>query len=527
MKGRVIRQPQGKVLGGSSAINAEVFIPAAKAGVDAWAKLGNSGWDWETLRPYYRRFHTLNAPDKDLAEHLDLHWLPEPSQGPVQASFQGMVQDPLSHAWTRTFQQLGHALTNDPFSGSTSGAFSNPISVDPVTKARSYAANAYFLPASSRPNLSVVTGALVHRILLEKQDDEVVATGVRVQLANGSIHDVTATKEVILAAGALQSPKILELSGIGNASLLSSLGITPVIDNPGVGENLQDHLMTGISYEVNEGVMTGDPLLRQEPEMVQAVTQMYQEHRTGPLCSGGLGSYALVAVPESSELGNVLDSKDGDVDGDYEKYKDQHAVLRDIYTLPREPSGSVFMFAAQVNLHSPAADFTQELLPGNFLSLGISLLLPFSRGSVHITSADPSVPPRIDPRYFSHPADVEVMARQLLFMQKVAETQPLASFIKKDGRRNHESVFQVKDVESAKEYVRTTALSNNHPACSCPMLPRGQGGVVDERLRVYGARRLRVVDSSVLPLIPRGTIQTSVYAVAERAADLIKEDAGL
>lgn len=230
-------------------------------------------------------------------------------------------------------------------------------------------------------------------------------------------------------------------------------------------------------------------------------------------------------IPLSNELPAVLDSSSSD---DYTKYKDQHAVLRDIYTLPREPSRSVFMSPAQVNLHSSSgADFTLDLLPGNFLSLGISLLLPFSRGSVHITSADPSVPPRIDLRYFSHPTDLEVMARQLLFMQKVAETEPLASFIKKDGRRNHESVFGVKDVESAKEYVRTTALSNNHPACSCPMLPRDQGGVVDERLKVYGAKNLRIVDSSVLPLIPRGTIQTSVYAVAERAADLIRGDNGL
>lgn len=197
-----------------------------------------------------------------------------------------------------------------------------------------------------------------------------------------------------------------------------------------------------------------------------------------------------------------------------------------------EASAALFMLPAQVNLHNgpKQSGMVSDVKPGNYISLGAALLHPLSRGSSHISSADPSAPPTIDPRYLSHPLDVEVFARHIMALEILAKTTPLATYLKPDERRaqgQDDKNAHVTTLEKARDYVRETTLTNNHPVGTCAMLPLEKGGVVDARLRVYGVEGLRVVDSSIMPLIPRGHIVTSVYTVAEKAADLIKEDYGL
>lgn len=530
LNGRTLRHPQGKVLGGSSAINAEAFIAPSKADLDHWAKLGNPGWDWQSLLPYYRKFHTLSVPsDLETCKHLGIDWVNEDirgTSGPIQASFQGVIQDPLSNAWVQTFKLLDRGLKTDPFSGEAVGGFSSPITVNPDTKTRSYAANTYLVAAGKQQNLTIVTGALVQKILMESTSSgNLNAKAVEVTL-QGSKCTVKAEKEVILAAGAFQTPKILELSGIGDATLLQGHGIQTLIDNPNVGENLQDHLMTGISYEVNHGIFTGDALMRQEPEVIQGAMQMYTTAKAGPLCAGGIGSYAFLPFMDllsdterSLTLKHVLSELKSD-----ELAQDDSAhisFVQSILESESKPAGSLFMFPAQVNLHSDLEkDFLQNPVPGNFVSLGAALLHPLSRGSVHINSSDAADAPSIDPKYFSNPLDVEVLAHYVLFLEKLAASQPLASLLKPDGKRNHPTAHH-NDLAAAKEYVKASVISNNHPACTCAMKPNGHGGVVNERLIVHGTNNLRIVDASIMPTIPGGNIQSSVYAVAERAADLI------
>lgn len=528
LKSRTIRHPQGRALGGSSAINNQAYIAPSEAGINAWAKLGNPHWDWSTLASYYRKFNTLTLPDKETQDHLGLDWVDEQvrgTSGPIQASFAGVIQDPLAKAWVDTFKSLDHGVTGDPYSGKATGGYSNPSTVDPTSKTRSYAASAYYAPVSKRTNLHVVTGALVSKILLENTEDGVTARGVLVTLHDNA-QEVHARMEVILAAGAFQSPKLLELSGIGDSSLLESHGIPLIINNPNVGENLQDHLMTGISYEVKEGVFTGDALMRQEPEAIQGAMQLYTEHKVGPFCVGGIGSHAFMPMVDflaedgKKELQLLLEKHSPNA-----KEELQYDLIRSIIESADEGSGALFMFLAQVNLHaSPdAKDFVQNLQPGSFLSLGATQAHPFSRGGVHVSSADATQAPIIDPRYFSHPLDVEILSRHVQILEKLAETQPLASFLKPDGRRNHPTAY-VKNLDAAKDYTQSTAFSNYHPSGTCAMMAKEHGGVVDERLLVYGTNNLRIVDSSIMPLIPRGNIQSTVYAVAERAADIIKED---
>lgn len=312
--------------------------------------------------------------------------------------------------------------------------------------------------------------------------------------------------------------QLLELSGIGGKALLDKNGIPVVVDLPGVGENLQDHLMTGMSYEVVDNVITGDPLMRQEPEALAQAQQLYAEHKAGPFTIGGMQSHAYMPTPDAAGLLDSLPPPERPQDAE------QQAVVRSILASQDGSSAGWFMFLAQTNLHEGGKSFVgTQLLPGNFASLGCAQSHPFSRGSSHISSADPDAPPSIDPRYFSNPVDLEIFARHVRALEtQLRPAKALAPFFKPDGQRNHPDAFLVGDLEGAKKYILDTATTAYHSCGTAAMLPRDKGGVVSPQLVVYGTENLRIVDASIFPLIPRGNIMSSVYAVAEKAADIIK-----
>lgn len=181
------------------------------------------------------------------------------------------------------------------------------------------------------------------------------------------------------------------------------------------------------------------------------------------------------------------------------------------------------MFLAQANLHEAGTSFVgDDFLPQNFASLGMSQSHPFSRGSTHISSANVGAVPEIDPNYFSQPADLEIIARYVQTFDTLRQSKELTPFFKPEGNRNHPDAFKIQDLEIAKKYVLDTALSAYHTCGSAAMILKEKGGVVDEKLIVYGTTNLRVVDASTFPLIPRGNTLSTVYAIAEKAADIIK-----
>lgn len=545
LKDRSIRQPRGKVLGGSSAINGQTFVAPSRVEINAWGQLGNPGWDWEGLVPYFKKSYTLIPPaDEATLRHLSIDWVDEAyrgTEGPLKISFPGVKENPLCKAWIDAFRgmhklttggkffpcfvlNLSHADFPDPFSGKSTGAYSNAASVDPESKTRSYAASAYGPALKQRPNVRIVTGADVSRILFDETNQaSAVATGVQASVG-GKLQTFHAAKEVVLAAGSIGTPKLLELSGVGNPTLLAKHGIHCLVDLPGVGENLQDHLMTGMSYEVNDGVMTGDPLLRREPEALAQAQKLYVEHKAGPLTIGGIQSHAFMSLQNDDATYDQLlvAPPSRPEDADYVK------LVSSVLDQAGFSSGAWFMFLAQANLHENAESFVgKQLLPGNYASFGLSQTAIFSRGSTHITSADPAAKPDIDPRYFSHPADLEIMARHVQALDKLRHVPELDVFFKKDGRRNHPDAHHVADLEGAKNYVLDTATSTYHVCGTTAMLPREKAGVVSPELVVYGTRNLRVVDAGIFPLVSRGNIMSLVYAVAEKAADVIKTVQGI
>ncbi|MCJ1441034.1 MAG: hypothetical protein MMC23_001520 [Stictis urceolatum] len=525
--GRQISQTRGKGLGGSSAINMNMAVMPSKPSLDAWEQLGNPGWGFESLSPYLTKFQTLREPPPEAQQELGLDYLQKDQlgrgSGPIQLSY-GRNHSKLNKAWTATFDKLGYKCKTDPITGLHYGAYNTPVSVDPSTESRSYAANAYLNDrVTSRPNLRIITEARVEAVLLEEAGNaEKVATGIRFVAKTGKRKSVRST-ETILSAGVFQSPQLLELSGIGNPSILNTNGIEPFVNLPGVGENLQDHPIVGVSFESNEPTL--DSL--RDPETLNAAVSEYQSSKSGPLASSPynvayMPCMALLDSDSPSDLTSLLDKHTRTPTSPPQKR--QQALLQPTILDPSRSSIEYMALPFQLTPEiSPAASsLSPAAKAADYITLFAALSHPFSRGTVHISSPSPTAPPSIDPCYFSHPLDLELEARHLSWLETLVKTEPLASMLKPNGRRIPEGI-DLGDLAQARGCLRN-GFTTYHPCGTCAMMPRVMGGVVDERLRVYGVRGLRVVDASVFPLIPRGNIMSVVYAVAERAADLIKEE---
>ena len=261
----------------------------------------------------------------------------------------------------------------------------------------------------------------------------------------------------------------------------------------------------------------------------------YQTSKTGPFCSSGVSSFAFMPVPDFldgaglTELQKLLEKhlQEENVPRAGDPARQQrNELLRSILEDPHEGSAAFFTYTAQSNTGNSLElkPLGVDLQPGNYITLCAALLHPFSSGNVHIASSNPTRLSIINPKYLSHPLDVEILARHVRYLEIIAATEPLASFLKPNGRRNAPGAYAIGEPEAAKDYIRSASVSNWHCVGTCAMLPRDKGGVVNERLIVHGTKNLRVVDASIMPMIPQANTQSTVYAVAERAADLIKAD---
>jgi choline dehydrogenase-like flavoprotein len=519
---------QGRLLGGSSAINTQVFVPPSRTIIDAWGSLGNTGWSWDILEPYYRKSRAEPPLTSAEKAQFEIKW-DEGKTGMVQTSFPNPVTNPVPHAWVETFKGLGSLMKPNPFGreGPTQGGWVPLSSIDPKNRTRSYSATAYYQPAAKRKNLRVLINSMVQKIVLDKSlPSNIRATGIQYKAQGSSnLLCATASKEVILAAGALQSPKILELSGIGQSALLKSLGIPVVIKNEFVGENLQDHLISGIGFEAADNITTLDPLVRGEAAAFAAAGAEYTANHTGAMTSVGLGGYAYLPLPEvkssagQKQIQQLVKQNDPGT-GATAIEKQYYQMASDIALNASEATGIYLTISSQG--FTPIVPATGPV-NGSFVSIITVLSLPFSRGRVHINSTNIDAKPVLNPQYLSNPMDVEVMGRHLFNIRNIAESQPFKSTLLKPNGRLQDPKSNFKTLDDAKAYLGTSAITMWHPCGTNAMLPKDKGGVVDTNLVVYGTQNLRIIDASVFPLIPRGNLQTSVYAVAERAADLIKE----
>ncbi|KAI1746317.1 oxidoreductase [Xylaria scruposa] len=529
LNGRSISLNQGKALGGSSVINAHVFAPPTQAILDDWNKLGNAGWDWATIAPYYTKAFTLPRTPEEHRQSLAVDsWSPDDlsTGGPVKLSYPGDSHHPIRKIWSETFEKIGYSAATNPWVNASVGAFSNLASIDSVKRERCHAAKAYYSSIQQRENLHVVLEAQVTKIIFSDGQPP-KATGVQYS-HGGQIKVANAQKEIIISAGALQSPKLLELSGVGNADILRQHKIEVIKDLPGVGENLQDHIVCDISFAAEENKMeTLDALARQEPKAVEEAMLNFVQKHEGVLTSSGMMTYAYLPIIDFLGAGRetlvkMLDENRPSVSSTA-KAKMYYQVAEKTLLDPDRPSAAYLSAIGQNPVAlDPTTGKPTPPQPGDHLTIATILAQPLSRGTVHVVSNNPAEAPEIDPKYLSNPLDVEVFAKHIMYIESIATSAPLSGVLKQPLQPSSPP-----DLDAAKRYMASRTISMWHPAGTCAMLPEQIGGVVDNCLRVYGVSNLRVVDSSIVPLLPPGNLQSTVYALAERAADLIKDAHGL
>ncbi|KAF2476504.1 alcohol oxidase [Lindgomyces ingoldianus] len=532
---RVHGWARGKVLGGSSAINYNMFSMASRQDLDNWAELGNKGWGFNDMAPYYRKFETYNPPSKILSSKINDRYvdpLLRGTSGPIQISFCEADFQWAQEAWPETCINAGYPAPKDPRSGSAIGGFNQLTTVNPKTMQRSYSARDYYEPNAGRRNLSVLTEALVAKIEFEKGGSgNAIATGVKF-FASGAEHTVKANKEVIVCGGVICSPQILELSGIGSASRLQNVGIEIVVDNPNVGENLNEHSATGISLAVKDEYPTAEVLLR-NPEIAQQAMEAYITHKAGPFANAptttGFVSLSLadpnLADPEKHINTLISDFQKANPDADP---AGRAPLLGRQILDPKEAIAQVVLLSvgADIRNSDSAAKLFMHDAPGNWITLGVCSTRSLSRGSVHIESPDPKKHPVIDPAYYSHPLDLDLAARGILHAISLTQYEPLHSKMKRDEKGGLILPPWIPAIpttlEEAKEVASSNTVTEYHPIGTCAMLPKEKGGVVDSDCKVYGTSNVRVVDASIFPTNVQGNIISLIYAVAEKAADIIK-----
>jgi choline dehydrogenase len=458
--------PRGKVLGGSTSINAMVFVRGQPADFDDWRAAGNPGWSYQEVLPYFRKLedHVLGA--------TEFHG----AGGPVHVSDPGASVHPLCNTFIAACGTLGVAHNRD-FNGARSdGAGVWQVTIKDGVRVSS--ASAYLRPATRRANLTVRVRAQATRVLF----DAARASGVE-YLKDGARQVVQARREVLLAAGAINSPQLLELSGIGAGALLRGFDIPVLVDNPAVGRGLQDHL--ALSYFYRSRVPTLNDELAPWYGKMQAGLR-YALTRAGPLAMSVNQAGAFLRSREELERPNLH-----------------------IYFNPA--SYSTTTTGPRRRLTKP------DPWPGFLMSF--NTCRPTSRGSVHIRSRDPLAPPAIVPNSLSTAEDVQDVFDGARVLRRIAASAPLAAVIESERQPG----AAVTSDPAVLADFRARAGSVFHASGTCPM-GAADSAVLDAKLRVRGVRGLRIADASAFPNVTSGNTNAATLMLAEKAADLILQD---
>ena len=460
--------PRGKVLGGSSSINAMVYVRGQPGDFDDWAAAGNPGWSYRELLPYFIKLedHPFGEPQ--------FHGV----GGPVGVSDVSAKVHPLCHSFLEACDSVGVARTRD-FNGSHSEG-SGLWEVTIRDGVRVSASNAYLRPVWRRPNLEIRVRAQATRVLFDGRR----ATGVEF-IESGARQVARARREVILSGGAINSPQLLELSGIGDAEILGRFGIPVVADSPGVGRGLQDHL--AVNYYYRSRVRTLNNELAPFLGKVRAALRYALGGRSGPLAMS------------VNQAGAFLRSRPG-------------LARPNLHIYFNPASYSTTTLGSTRRLMNP------DPYPGFLMSF--NTCRPLSRGTIHVRSPDPLARPAIQPNALSSSEDVRDVCEGSRLVRRIAAAKPLAAIIEAE----REPGSTVTSDEQILADFRARSGSVFHACGTCAMGSNARTSVLDPRLRVRGVTALRVVDASAFPNVTSGNTNAPVMMLAEKAADLILED---
>jgi choline dehydrogenase len=461
LDGRSIFQPRGKVLGGSSSINGLLYVRGQHEDYDRWRQYGNNGWGYDDVLPYFRK-----AEDQERGVD-DFHGI----GGPLPVS-DWRHPDPLSEAFIAAAAQTGIPKNADFNGASQEGA--GFFQTTTWRGRRASTAVAYLRPAQRQGNLSVETSALAQRILF----NGCCAEAVEYRNAAGAVQTARARKEVLVSSGAYNSPQLLQLSGVGPADLLRAHGIGVVLDAPGVGHDLQDHMQVRMVMRCAKSITLND-VVNSRVRQIWAGLQ-YAAFRNGPLtiAAGTAGAF--------------------------------------FKTNPRLATPDI-----QIHFLPFSTDkMGEKLHPYSAFSASVCQLRPESRGSLRIKSPDPAVPPQIRINYLATEVDRTANVEGLKILRKIVHAPALSSFVTEEV----DPGAKVSTDEELLDYARQRGSTIYHPTSTCRM-GNDPLAVVDQRLRVRGLEGLRVIDGSIMPDLISGNTNAAIIMIAEKASDMILEDA--
>ncbi|KAF4611907.1 hypothetical protein D9613_004013 [Agrocybe pediades] len=516
---------RGKGLGGTSANNFYLWSKPPAQDVDAIEKLGNPGWNWAQYQKYSMKVETFHPPAEEQTRAYPHTFNPayRGTEGPVQITI-----PPHAHTIDKLVQAAmlknGLQVIDDPYGGNVTGTWIASSNIDPKTWTRSYAANAYLAPNIARDNFYVLADALVSRILLKDVigSEIKMATGVEF-IHNSRKYTVKVRKEVILSAGTVKSPQILEMSGIGRPEVLHKLGIETQVDLPGVGENVQEHVGFDMVYELDPNgghetlALLADPVIRRLRSVVYSA-QGKGLNRLG-LTSVSCFPHSIMEENQARAHLKQVEAevqercKAGDLPaGLLDQLKHQITALKD----EAIPDCEIIIFPGV---------FSQNVKPDpakSYITVAPFQNHPLSRGTIHAETMDPFAPPKIDPNYFEYRSDFNIQIQYFKFVRQLCDTEPLKS----DIVQELDPGLGCKSDADIEDFIRNNAFGIFHAIGSCSMLPREkQGSDYLLHRQVYGTSNLRVADISILPIHIAAHTQATAYMIGEKAADLIKADA--
>ncbi|MDT7953044.1 MAG: GMC family oxidoreductase N-terminal domain-containing protein [Acetobacteraceae bacterium] len=459
LSGRSVNWPRGRVIGGSGSINGLVFLRGSPHDYDRWAQSGARGWSYQDVLPTFRKIENWTGPPSERRG----------TGGPITVS-EPKSLSPGAAAFIEAAVACGIPLHHDINADAIEGVA--PIQMNVRNGFRRSTARAYLRPARKRANLQVLTGITVTKLLVE----EGRVVGCAARRADGSAAEFRASREVVLSAGSIMSPKLLMLSGIGDGAALGGLGI-PVLHNlPGVGQNLQDHLIVRFGFRTRPAKTLNE--LTATRLRMAAMALGYAVRRSGPMAVGATEATLFARVTPGAEEAEVQF-----------QFINFSLTPGRGYELPKHPG---FMF-----------NFGQ--------------CRPDSRGTLTLRSPDPDNKPVIRANYLSHPNDQHVMLASSRLARRLGRTAPFADFVVEEMQ----PPADVEDDDALLAYIRETGTTVYHPCGTCRM-GTDPGAVVDPSLRLHGLAGLRIADASVMPLVPSSNIQPAVMMIAERAAAMIK-----
>ncbi|KAF2003327.1 GMC oxidoreductase [Amniculicola lignicola CBS 123094] len=506
------RVPVAAVVGGGSVVNGMAYVRGSRADYDAWEELGNPGWGWDGLFPYFLKSTTFNPPSPPAVAQWNFTWDEKYyGRGPLRVSIPEFQYPDLAiyrDAWKHFNGVVERREVNAALGPGLSWG---PSTIDARDSTRATARKAYYDPVfATRPNLHLLTGYTVDEILFQK----LTAMGVRIiSRANNSTSSVYARKEVILAAGAVQTPQLLQRSGIGPKDVLDAAGIKVKKDSPAVGANFQDHATIPLIYAVSNLSFPNPDSILTNATYNATVWEEYLANKTGPIAGGSSStqisfSLSQIASTANSIAGRLVSQQALDflpsIYSSYSPllkgYEAQRKILARVYTSSTTPVTA------------------QGIVPNGF-SASI-LLKPASRGTITLNSANPQGPPVVQYNTLSNPLDGEILANIVRHKRPFWTSPELDRF-------HPVELTPGPQYQTDEELISAFRAGNlwpglAHPSCSCAMLPEALGGCVGPDLKVYGVKKLSIVDASVFPMIVAGPLQATVYAVAEKASDIIK-----